>query len=65
MITTTNLNLRVLLYFQVIVSAMNLYGDVIWEIEFNGTGTSNSLVSWMTGTGIITPTNSTDVVVQK
>ena len=65
MITTTHLNLRVLLYFQVIVSAMNLYGDVIWEIEFNGTGTSNSLVSWMAGTGIITPSNSTDVVVQK
>ena len=44
---------------------MNLYGDVIWEIEFNGTGTSNSFVSWMTGTGIITPSNSTNVVVQK
>jgi len=52
-------------FLQVILSAMNLYGDVLWEIEFNTTDTNSSLESWMTSANIITSSYLNDAIFQR
>ena len=52
-------------FLQVILSAMNLYGDVLWEIEFNTTDTNSSLESWITSANIITSSYLNDAIFQR